>query len=142
MFPDEHCVFGDDQEMSGCEKKPAPDSFLLVKQRLDKVLIQKGETALQEDECLVFEDSIAGVEAGRRAAMRVVWVPHEGLARVCRGREQEVLMGITERDGTPVFEDEGEETGVASQDRVVSDVNDSGGLSLRRVQYPHSRKVT
>ena len=48
----------------------------------------------------MFEDSIAGIEAARRAGMRVVWVPHPGLAEVCKGREMNVLMGRTEEDGT------------------------------------------
>jgi pseudouridine-5'-monophosphatase len=52
---------------------------------------------------------IAGVEAARRAGMRVVWVPHRGLAEVCQGREQDVLMGRTEANGeVPRF---GEEVG-------------------------------
>jgi hypothetical protein len=33
------------------------------------------------------------VEAGRRAGMRVVWVPHPELAAEYRGREKEVLAG-------------------------------------------------
>ncbi|MBE3049202.1 HAD-IA family hydrolase, partial [Candidatus Bathyarchaeota archaeon] len=31
-----------------------------------------GEKAVTPAECLVFEDSVTGVEAGRRAGMRVV----------------------------------------------------------------------
>lgn len=94
--------------MCGADKKPAPDIFLLALQHLN-VALSDGD--LRPEECLVFEDSIAGVEAGRRAGMRVVWVPHEGLAGVTRGREQDVLMGRTE-DGktTPVYkEDRGED---------------------------------
>jgi len=43
----------------------------------------------------VFEDSVPGVESGRRAGMRVVWVPHEGLKAEYTGREAEVLAGLT-----------------------------------------------
>ncbi len=46
---------------------------------------------VQPEECLVFEDSIAGVEAARRAGMRVVWMPHVRLRDVCLGREEDVL---------------------------------------------------
>lgn len=92
-------VFGDDAEMSDSKKKPEPDIFLLALKRLNATRKARGEQALEPQECLVFEDSIAGVEAARRAGMRVVWVPHPGLVEVCRGREMDVLMGRTEEDG-------------------------------------------
>jgi pseudouridine 5'-phosphatase len=41
----------------------------------------------------VLEDSVLGVEAGRRAGMRVLWVPDPGLAKEYEGREQDVLAG-------------------------------------------------
>jgi pseudouridine 5'-phosphatase len=108
-FVSECCVFGDDPSMASCNKKPAPDIFLLAKDLLNQAFIADEEPAVTPEECLVFEDSIAGVEAGRRAGMQVVWVPHPGLAKVCRGREQEVLTGRTEDRGTPEFTDRGEE---------------------------------
>lgn len=43
----------------------------------------------------MFEDSVPGVESGRRAGMRVVWIPHEGLRGEYTGREKEVLAGLT-----------------------------------------------
>ena len=94
-------VFGDDPEMAHCDKKPSPDIFLLALKRLNHAFVADGEPELKSEECLVFEDSIAGVESGRRASMKVVWVPHPGLAEVCRGREMDVLMGRTEDDGQP-----------------------------------------
>ncbi len=36
-----------------------------------------------------------GVEAGRRAGMRVVWCPHSELLKEYRGKEKEVLAGLT-----------------------------------------------
>ncbi|KAI1536582.1 haloacid dehalogenase-like hydrolase, partial [Pyrenophora tritici-repentis] len=92
-------IFGDDPEMSDSKKKPEPDIFLLALKRLNSAEVARGERALGPEECLIFEDSIAGVEAARRAGMRVVWVPHPGLAEVCRGREMDVLMGRTEKNG-------------------------------------------
>jgi pseudouridine-5'-monophosphatase len=94
-------VFGDDPEMQHCDKKPSPDIFLLALKRLNSAAIANGEPELRSEECLVFEDSIAGVEAGLRAGMSVIWVPHPGLAEVCQGREMDVLMGRTEANGQP-----------------------------------------
>jgi HAD superfamily hydrolase (TIGR01509 family) len=45
--------------------KPAPDIFLLAASRL----------GVGPSECVVLEDSLAGVEAARAAGMRVVAVP-------------------------------------------------------------------
>lgn len=107
--------------MNGMSKKPSPDVFLLAMKQLNSVLCSAGDQPLRPYECLAFEDSIAGVEAGQRAGMRVVWVPHEGLARVTRGREQDVLAGRTEDEtNTPVFEAESEEHGF-SHGRVLSE---------------------
>ncbi|KNG43951.1 had superfamily hydrolase [Stemphylium lycopersici] len=92
-------VFGDDPEMSDSRKKPEPDIFLLALKRLNAAETARGQRTLEPQECLVFEDSVAGVEAARRAGMRVIWVPHPGLAEVCKGREMDVLMGRTEEDG-------------------------------------------
>jgi pseudouridine-5'-monophosphatase len=92
-------VFGDDPEMSDSRKKPEPDIFLLALKRLNAAETKRGERTLEPQDCLVFEDSIAGVEAARRAGMRVVWVPHPGLAEVCVRREMDILMGRTEGKG-------------------------------------------
>ncbi|AFK05164.1 beta-phosphoglucomutase [Emticicia oligotrophica DSM 17448] len=49
--------------------KPDPEVFL------------KGaeELGLQANECLVFEDAVAGVEAGKRAGMKVIGIGHENV---------------------------------------------------------------
>lgn len=56
-------VCGDDPRIGAF--KPAPDIFLLAAREL----------ACAPERCLVFEDSIAGVEAARRAGMVVVALP-------------------------------------------------------------------
>jgi pseudouridine 5'-phosphatase len=53
-------VCGDDPEVTA--RKPAPDIFLLAAQRL----------GVNPEDCIVFEDSPAGVNAAQRAGMRVV----------------------------------------------------------------------
>jgi HAD superfamily hydrolase (TIGR01509 family) len=65
---------------AGCEdynkSKPAPDSYLKAAEIL--------QTAVTE--CLVFEDSIVGIQAARRAGMQVVAVTHSSshIARITR----------------------------------------------------------
>ena len=128
--------------MAHCDKKPSPDIFLLALKRLNHTLIANGEPELKPDECLVFEDSIAGVEAGRRAGMRVIWVPHPGLAEVCRGREMDVLMGRTEQNGQPPDFSENEGEGIA-KDTSASDglVSEDGMAEMRTclVDFPYDK---
>ena len=83
--------------MSEARKKPMPDVFLLALEKINAHLRHEGGE-VKPEECLVFEDSVAGVEAGRKAGMRVCWVPHKGLREVWRGREEKVLAGKSEKD--------------------------------------------
>jgi len=92
VFPDHRRILGDDTRLAKGRGKPAPDIFLLALQVINGSL-SEGEEKIKPEECLVFEDSVPGVEAGRRAGMRVVWVPHVGLAGEYSGREEEVLAG-------------------------------------------------
>ncbi|KIW79980.1 hypothetical protein Z517_06595 [Fonsecaea pedrosoi CBS 271.37] len=93
-IPEEHRVLGDDPRVQKGRGKPAPDIYLCALQVLNSRL-PKGSPPIAPEECLVFEDSVPGVEAGRRAGMRVAWVPHPGLYAEFRGREMEVLAGRT-----------------------------------------------
>ncbi|KAK8128999.1 HAD-like protein [Apiospora sp. TS-2023a] len=91
-------VLGDDPRLpskgSG-RGKPAPDIYQVALQTLNSTAEAAGEKPILPSECLVFEDSVVGVEAGRRAGMRVVWVPHPDMAIEYRGKEQAVLAGRT-----------------------------------------------
>jgi len=62
-------VCGDDPRVAA--KKPAPDIFLTAARDL----------GADPARCLVFEDSVAGVEAARAAGMRVVALPDAALGR-------------------------------------------------------------
>jgi pseudouridine 5'-phosphatase len=97
VFPQRHVVLGDDHRIPKGRGKPLPDIYLLALQGVNETLAAEGEceTPISPEECLVFEDSVPGVEAARRAGMRVVWVPHPGLLEVYKGREEEVLAGLT-----------------------------------------------
>lgn len=55
-----HAVYGEDVENG----KPSPDPYLMAAQRLQ----------LNPSDCLVFEDTVAGVRSGKAAGMKVVAV--------------------------------------------------------------------
>lgn len=94
-FAKEHQVLGDDVRIPKGRGKPAPDIYLLALEQLNSTLRAKGEKEILPEECLVFEDSVPGVESGRRAGMQVVWCPHPELLGEYKGREKEVLAGLT-----------------------------------------------
>lgn len=95
VFNEEHRVLGDDPRIPSGRGKPAPDIYLLALQTINQSLKTSGQPEIYPEECLVFEDSVPGVEAGRRAGMQVVWCPHSGLLNEYKGREKEVLAGLT-----------------------------------------------
>ncbi|GKZ71680.1 hypothetical protein AnigIFM50267_007722 [Aspergillus niger] len=85
---------GDDPRVRHGRGKPAPDIFLVALQALNQTA-DSGENPISPNECLVFEDSVIGVEAARRAGMRVVWVPHPDVAVEYQARQDDVLAGRT-----------------------------------------------
>lgn len=95
VFEEEHRVLGDDVRISQGRGKPAPDIYLLALSTVNERMKREGKEELQPAECLVFEDSVPGVESGRRAGMQVVWCPHPGLLEEYKGREDVVLAGLT-----------------------------------------------
>lgn len=92
FFPPDRRILGDDPRVRQGRGKPAPDIYLVALQSLNSAA-GCGEKAIMANECLVFEDSVAGVEAGRRAGMRVVWVPHPDVATEYQTRLKDVLAG-------------------------------------------------
>ncbi|KAH7376663.1 haloacid dehalogenase-like hydrolase [Plectosphaerella cucumerina] len=94
VFPENRRIKGDDPRIPVGRGKPHPDIFLLALRAVNESL-PEGEKPITPEECLVFEDSVPGVEAGRRAGMRVVWVPHKMLKAHYAGREPDVLAGRT-----------------------------------------------
>jgi pseudouridine-5'-monophosphatase len=103
MFPKSQQVLGDDPRIPVGRGKPAPDIYLVALETINENLRKEGKQEIKPEECLVFEDSVPGVESGRRAGCQVVWVPHVGLLKEYKGREEEVLAGRTgevERHGS------------------------------------------
>jgi pseudouridine-5'-monophosphatase len=98
VFEGHRRVLGDDSRIPSGRGKPAPDIYLLALKTINASL-SPGEKEIVPEECLVFEDSVPGVEAGRRAGMRVAWIPHPELKGHYNGREKEVLAGRTGEGG-------------------------------------------
>lgn len=95
VFALEHRVLGDDPRIGENRGKPAPDIYLLALETVNARLRREGGREIEPQECLVFEDSVPGVESGRRAGMQVVWCPHPGLLEEYKERKPEVLAGLT-----------------------------------------------
>ena len=98
VFDEKRRVLGDDPRIPSGRGKPLPDIYLLALKTINDSLAE-GEREVRPEECLVFEDSVPGVEAGRRAGMRVVWVPHPELYIEYQDRVAEVLAGRTGEGG-------------------------------------------
>ncbi|KAF8450116.1 putative haloacid-halidohydrolase [Terfezia claveryi] len=94
FFPPGQIIKGDDPRITHGRGKPAPDIYLLALETINARRRAEGKDEIEPREALVFEDAVPGVEAGRRAGMRVVWVPHEELLGEYKGREEEVLAGL------------------------------------------------
>ncbi|KAI1315619.1 glutathione synthase [Mortierella claussenii] len=70
-------VCGDDPAIH--HGKPNPDIFFVARDRLAKHF---GQDHIANENCLVFEDSPIGVQAGVNASMKVLWVPDENIGRL------------------------------------------------------------
>ncbi|KAK3315932.1 GS1-like protein [Apodospora peruviana] len=93
LIPPERRVLADDEKMKRANRKPAPDIFLMALEGINATL--SDDKKLSPAECLVFEDSLPRVEAGRRAGMRVVWVPHPDLKIILLEGRRGFLQGRT-----------------------------------------------
>lgn len=65
-------ITGDDPRIPKGRGKPFPDIWHLGLDGLNK----KFGTDIKPEECIVFEDGVPGVQAGKAANAYVVWVPH------------------------------------------------------------------
>ncbi|KKZ60234.1 hypothetical protein EMCG_05044 [[Emmonsia] crescens] len=95
FFQSDWRVLGDDSRVRQGRGKPAPDIYLVALQSLNATR-NSDKKAILPNECLVFEDSVAGVEAGRQAGMRVVWIPHPDVAVEYQTRQKDLLTESTE----------------------------------------------
>jgi HAD superfamily hydrolase (TIGR01509 family) len=91
-------VKGDDPEIKN--GKPAPDIFLLAARRMQA----------SPENCLVFEDSPAGVAAARAAGMYVVAVPDPHMDDAVYDQAHQIIRNLNDVDlaswGLPPFEED------------------------------------
>lgn len=81
-------VTGDDPRIAPGKGKPFPDIWQVGLQDLNK----KFNLNIKPEECLVFEDGVAGVRAGITFGAYVIWVPHPE-AHEFLGNKDEILNG-------------------------------------------------
>jgi len=91
-FRPELRILGDDKRVKKGRGKPAPDIYLVALQALNDSRDPETEPILAS-QCLAFEDSVAGMEAVRRAGMRAIWVPHPLMIREYRSQLKNILAG-------------------------------------------------
>lgn len=80
----EDIVVGDDPAIN--KGKPAPDIFLLAAQNL----------GVAPEYCLVFEDSLAGIEAALAASMSVIAIPHPDFESHLYQNAAQILNSLAE----------------------------------------------
>lgn len=143
-FTPEHRVLGDDKRIPPGRGKPAPDIYLLALETINARLRQEKGKEILPEECLVFEDSVPGVEAGRRAGMQAVWCPHEGLLKEYAGREDKVLAGLMGEHKEN--EEKDEEIGTVTHDGqsrkkgAPGEIGDGWGVLLKTlVNFPYEQ---
>ena len=144
VFDEEHRVLGDDPRVKKGRGKPFPDIFLVALQTINNSRAKRGEAEIKPAECLVFEDGVPGVEAGRRAGMQVVWCPHPGLLEEYKGKEAEVLAGLT--DGPAAQEQTNEDIGTEAGDGsgrlkgAPGELNDGWSVLLTSLEdFPYEK---
>ncbi|KAF9572498.1 glutathione synthase, partial [Lunasporangiospora selenospora] len=91
-------VCGDDPAIKN--GKPNPDIFYVARDRLSEKF---GRENIQNEDCLVFEDSPIGVQAGVNASMKVCWVPDENIGRLYPDLQGPTVSLNSLEDFDPVY---------------------------------------
>lgn len=86
----EHIVTGDDERVPKGRGKPYPDIWLAALESLNSQL-KEGEDEIKPEECLVFEDAVPGITAGKAAGAHIIWVPDDRALKVLDGEEHSHL---------------------------------------------------
>lgn len=102
----EHVVVGDDPRVPKGRGKPFPDIWLTALESLNKERRALNLEEISPAECLVFEDGVSGVEAGKAAGCNIIWVPHPEALKVLGDQAHDIISGhellgsLTEFDRT------------------------------------------
>lgn len=92
-----HIVTGNDKRIPPGRGKPFPDIWHIALQSLnDELKEEKGADfePIKIEECLVFEDGIPGVTAGKAAGAQIIWVPDpRALDVIGRDKAEEIIKG-------------------------------------------------
>lgn len=97
----DNIICGDDANVKN--GKPAPDIFLAAREGIGNP---------PTNQCLVFEDSIIGIQAAKNANMNVIWVPDPMIAELYPGKNgaDEMIFSLNDFDptkfGLPPFDEE------------------------------------
>lgn len=145
VFRLENRVLGDDPRIPAGRGKPAPDIYLLALSTINERRKSQGLDEIKPEECLVFEDSVPGVESGRRAGMQCIWCPHPGLKQEYKGREEQVLAGLMGEHKEEV-EEKNQELGVVAGDGsqrkkgAPGEIGDGWAVELETLEnFPYQR---
>lgn len=88
-----HVVTGDDPRIPPGRGKPNPDIWYAGLESLNKQLKEQDpeHVDIVPGECLVFEDGVPGVQAGRAAGATVIWIPDTRALAVLNGKETDII---------------------------------------------------
>ncbi|KAK1809179.1 hypothetical protein LTR12_016472 [Friedmanniomyces endolithicus] len=139
VFAEEHRVLGDDGRIPAGRGKPAPDIYLVALETINARVRREGGREVEAGEALVFEDSVPGVEAGRRAGCQVVWCPHPELLELMKGKEELILAGRTGQYEEKEEVEKGEVSeGKGRRKDAPGEIGDGWGRLLRTLEdFPY-----
>lgn len=86
-----HVVRGDDPRIPKGRGKPNPDIWYHCLASLNEERIKKGKEQISIEECLIFEDGIAGVQSAAAANASVIWIPDRNLIKLLNGKEKDII---------------------------------------------------
>lgn len=94
-----HVVTGDDVRIPKGRGKPFPDIWHTALKSLNAERSEAGLGEIDISECLIFEDGVPGVHAGKAAGGFVIWVPDKRALQVLGDQFVPSLIGANNEHG-------------------------------------------